>query len=118
MKYLILYDAKCNYCNLFKGIVLLFDLHRRLVPIELAPNTIKYLKEMDYSPVFNSFHLISSKGLVYSGGEAIPHLISILINSKLIDRFLTNLRTKKIFDASYNLLARVTSRSRCKHVES
>ena len=77
--YLLVYDSDCGPCSRFKGMINILDRYKRIdfIPL-IEADRIGFLDQIPQSLRFKSFHLISPKGQIQSGEDAVIDLIELL----------------------------------------
>jgi len=100
---------------LWKNLVTEVDVGRHLKPVSIS-NAVKLglLDSIATSKHYESFHLVTNDGQVFSAGKAVPVLMGLLLNIKRMGRLIEKsaLLTNAI-DRAYNLLADATHKSNC-----
>ena len=75
----ILFDNDCGFCRWSLSMILSWDRHDRLRPVALqSPEADDLLKGMDTEQKMASWHLVAPDGRIYSGGEALSPMASLL----------------------------------------
>jgi predicted DCC family thiol-disulfide oxidoreductase YuxK len=78
-RWALLYDGDCGFCKRSLSALLRWDRAGRLRPVALAdPEAGQLLSDLPPAERMESWHLISPRGTRWSGGAALPPLLSLL----------------------------------------
>lgn len=113
--YILAYDTDCGPCTRFSHVVDILDKHEKIDFVSLAEADKKGL--LDKIPPllrYKSFHLISEKGEVKSGPEALLELIALLPGVKAISPVINYFPGgKQIVGFIYERFSRLHDTSSC-----
>jgi len=110
----LVYDGDCGSCSKFKEIVDVLDGNNRLEYDTLAEADYDSLLESIPKAKRNrSFHLISPKGNVLSGQEAILELMRLLPLGSLTSFLVSSFPIRNLTDFLYSVFVRLHDSSSC-----
>ena len=114
--YVVAYDADCGPCTRFKQVIDLLDRYHRIDFRSLREaEELGLLDTMSESLRFTSFHLISPKGDIWSGAEALPLLIDLFPLGGPISNIITRAPAgKRMIKFVYRGLSRLHDSGSCK----
>ena len=114
-RYILAYDSDCGSCSKFAHVVDILDKDGKIYFISLIKADQKGL--LDKIPIllrYKSFHLISEKGEIKSGPEALLELIRILPGGKVIYPIINYFPAgKQVVRFIYNRLSRLHGTGSC-----
>src|SRR5579875_138134 len=84
-RYHLVYDADCTLCSRFKRVVDFLDKYEKLDYVSLREaEACGLLDSIPNGRRHSSFHLVSPKGKVTSGSQAIPELVRLLPSGTIV----------------------------------
>jgi predicted DCC family thiol-disulfide oxidoreductase YuxK len=112
----LVYDSACGPCSRFKRIVDFLDRYNELDYFSLnQADALGLLDSIPKSRRHSSFHLISQEGIVRSGSEAIPLLVSLLPSGKLLSFPLGHSLGRKFSSIIYSIFSRLHDSGSCSY---
>jgi predicted DCC family thiol-disulfide oxidoreductase YuxK len=115
--FILVYDANCGPCTRFKQVVQFLDAHRSLRFESLTQADDEYL--LDGVPGHErhgSFHLVSPRGEVLSGAQAIPTLIAQLPLGRQVSILMTGVPGGvRALSFAYRVFSRLHGAGSCRY---
>jgi predicted DCC family thiol-disulfide oxidoreductase YuxK len=101
----LLYDANCNFCMVIAAAILDWDRDGRFYAAAIQdPEGEALLPGMTPDKRLESFHIVDPDGTVRSGGEALPHMFSMLPFGSPVGTLLN--AASGVSDRGYRFVAR------------
>lgn len=90
--HILVFDSYCRICNLFRSLVEALDVRDEVNPIDMRTDLAqKLLQRLPPHIYVSSFHLVDPDGEIHSGGEAVPHLVSLLLAGRHVNKLIHTL---------------------------
>jgi len=112
---LLVYDAGCGACAMFKGAVGFLDLGHRIEFASLSDAEVGGLLEgIPASRRWASFHMLLPDGRIESGAAALPRLVSLLPSGRILSRVVEGRGGARAAGWLYSMLSRLHGSTSCR----
>jgi predicted DCC family thiol-disulfide oxidoreductase YuxK len=116
-RYHLVYDADCTLCSRFKRVVDFLDKHEKLDYVSLREaEACGLLDSIPNGRRHSSFHLVSPKGKVTSGSQAIPELVRLLPSGTIVSFLISHFpKAERILNFLYSTISRLHDSGNCSY---